>query len=94
MSKLFYSRVQIVWHDHYGNSEFLLQRQYKVLMPFFRKKYANKKEVAKLRRGKKSFVKYSQILSLPQFLWVLYEKEIACVQMKKQLNLDGKTAFT
>lgn len=29
--KLIYPRVKIVWHDHYGNSEFLEQRKSKVL---------------------------------------------------------------
>lgn len=29
--KFVYPKIKIVWHDHYGNSEFLRQRNYKVL---------------------------------------------------------------
>lgn len=31
ISKLLGAKIKIVWHDHYGNSEFLDQRDYKVL---------------------------------------------------------------
>ncbi len=30
--KLMYPRIKIIWHDHYGNSEFLNQRKAKVLI--------------------------------------------------------------
>ncbi|MDO7172706.1 glycosyltransferase [Mariniflexile sp. AS56] len=29
--KMFHSSVQVVWHDHYGNSEFLENRKFKIL---------------------------------------------------------------
>ena len=36
--KISYSKVKLIWHDHYGNSEFLLKRPafvLKVILPFF-----------------------------------------------------------
>ncbi|WP_406684214.1 glycosyltransferase family 4 protein [Seonamhaeicola sp. MEBiC1930] len=30
--KLFYPKVKIIWHDHYGNSEYLNERKFKVLI--------------------------------------------------------------
>ncbi|KJD33416.1 group 1 glycosyl transferase [Tamlana nanhaiensis] len=34
--KLFNSKIKIVWHDHYGNAEFLEHRNFKVLKVFSR----------------------------------------------------------
>lgn len=36
--KLIYPKIKVIWHDHYGNSEFLEKRKtfiYKITLPFF-----------------------------------------------------------
>lgn len=65
--KITYPKIQLIWHDHYGNSEFLQSRPViglKVAMPFFKGIIAVNKKL-KLWSEEKKLSK--KVLYLPNF---------------------------
>jgi glycosyltransferase involved in cell wall biosynthesis len=65
--KITYPKIQLIWHDHYGNSEFLESRPLiglKVVMPFFKGIIAVNKKLKRWSEEKKLSKK---VLYLPNF---------------------------
>ena len=65
--KIMYPKIQLIWHDHYGNSEFLESRPLiglKVVMPFFKGIIAVNKKLKRWSEEKKLSKK---VIYLPNF---------------------------
>jgi hypothetical protein len=65
--KITYPKIQLIWHDHYGNSEFLQSRPViglKIILPFFRGIIAVNQKLKRWSEEKKLSKK---ILYLPNF---------------------------
>lgn len=65
--KLIYPRVRLVWHDHYGDSEFLSQRSsfsLKIVLPYFTGIITVNQ---KLKIWAEQILKFKNIIYLPNF---------------------------
>ena len=84
--KLIYPSVKLIWHDHYGNSEFLSQRPLyalRMVIPFFSGVVAVNQN---LKRWAEQKLKFPNAIFLPNF--PSQEKEITALTILK--GVKGK----
>lgn len=84
--KLIYPSLKIIWHDHYGNNEFLMNRPYLALRltaPFFKGVIAVNQN---LKKWSEKQLKAKNVIYLPNFP----VKEITVVNHTVLMGADGK----
>lgn len=84
--KLIYPSLKIIWHDHYGNNEFLMNRPYLALRltaPFFKGIIAVNRN---LKKWSEKQLKAKNVIYLPNFP----VEEITVVNHTVLMGADGK----